>query len=429
VMWAGSTLQLVDGTYSGEGNRDLDFHGESVILKSLSGDPRCCVIDCEGSEESPHRGFYFHSGESPSAFVQGLTVTGGFVVGGENGGRGGAILCQNSSPSFINCIFETNWSDWSGGALHADASSSPVFQRCAFAENTAARYGGAAHLAGGSPALRDCSFEGNRTLWGSGGGAYCTQTSPEFTFCTFAANLSPVGGGACCDATDALFQNCTFVENGADLGAGLACVQAEVLVENSIIAFSSVGAAVHCEDDYCVSLDCSDLFGNAGGDWVGAVAWMANLFGNFSLDPLFCGESNPSHPYSIDGDSPCAPDGSAECGLVGSCWVGCGNLADVESSRNRTTSIRLVSAAPNPFAGRIDFDLAVRMQCPVSTAILDVAGRTIRVLSDGQLLPQGTHSFTWGGRDEYGVPVAGGVYLFRALSARNSVSQRVVRIR
>ena len=38
-----------DGTYTGEGNRDINFNGKAVHLMSEDG-PDNCVIDCEGAE-------------------------------------------------------------------------------------------------------------------------------------------------------------------------------------------------------------------------------------------------------------------------------------------------------------------------------------------------------------------------------------------
>lgn len=70
-------IELADGFYCGEGNRDLDFAGKAVMLRSVSDDPTTCVIDCQGSLEDPHRGFHFYANEGPFTVIRGLTVTGG----------------------------------------------------------------------------------------------------------------------------------------------------------------------------------------------------------------------------------------------------------------------------------------------------------------------------------------------------------------
>ena len=57
------------------------------------------------------------------------------------------------------------------------------------------------------------------------------------------------------------------------------------LWDNTIIAFSTDGGAISC-DDLAPSLSCCDLFGNSGGDWVGCVAEQYGINGNFSADPV-----------------------------------------------------------------------------------------------------------------------------------------------
>ena len=44
----GDTVLVADGTYVGPGNKDLDFKGKAITVKSENG-PEKCVIDCEGN--------------------------------------------------------------------------------------------------------------------------------------------------------------------------------------------------------------------------------------------------------------------------------------------------------------------------------------------------------------------------------------------
>ncbi|HPM24910.1 MAG TPA: hypothetical protein PLP66_13465, partial [Phycisphaerae bacterium] len=67
---AGDEVIIADGTYTGAGNKNLDFKGLAITVRSASGDPATCIIDCEGSG----RGFYFHSGETAESAVRGLTI-------------------------------------------------------------------------------------------------------------------------------------------------------------------------------------------------------------------------------------------------------------------------------------------------------------------------------------------------------------------
>jgi len=74
---AGDIVELSDGIFRGVGNRDLNFAGQEITLRSQSDDPELCVIDCEGNLADPHRGFHFFMGEGPFTVIRGLTVTGG----------------------------------------------------------------------------------------------------------------------------------------------------------------------------------------------------------------------------------------------------------------------------------------------------------------------------------------------------------------
>ena len=82
----GDTVLVAAGTYTGDGNRDIDFAGKAITVKSENG-PQTCIIDCQGSEDDPHRGFYFHSGEEANSVIEGFTITGGYITRYASGGR------------------------------------------------------------------------------------------------------------------------------------------------------------------------------------------------------------------------------------------------------------------------------------------------------------------------------------------------------
>ena len=73
----GDTVLVTDGTYTGQGNRDLDFEGKAITVQSENG-PNNCIINCEGSWDAERQGFYFHSGETNSSVVRGLTIRNGY---------------------------------------------------------------------------------------------------------------------------------------------------------------------------------------------------------------------------------------------------------------------------------------------------------------------------------------------------------------
>jgi predicted outer membrane repeat protein len=129
----GNVVIVADGTYTGEGNRDIDFQGKAIIVRSQNG-PENCIIDCQGTEIESHRGFYFQSGEASSSVVEGFTITGGYAD------FGGAIEITSSSPIVTDCIFVENTA-YLGGALDIFLGS-PTLSNCLFIQNSA-DYGGA----------------------------------------------------------------------------------------------------------------------------------------------------------------------------------------------------------------------------------------------------------------------------------------------
>lgn len=44
---AGDIVVVADGTYTGPGNKDLDFKGKAITVRSLNG-PQNCILDFEG---------------------------------------------------------------------------------------------------------------------------------------------------------------------------------------------------------------------------------------------------------------------------------------------------------------------------------------------------------------------------------------------
>ena len=97
----GETIIVEDGTYTGEGNRDINFLGKIITLRSRNG-PNNCVIDCEhlGS------GFIFNYGEDANSVLEGFTIIKGLSID-----SGGGILCESSSPTIGNCIIRNNSPD------------------------------------------------------------------------------------------------------------------------------------------------------------------------------------------------------------------------------------------------------------------------------------------------------------------------------
>ncbi len=113
----GDQVVVADGTYTGYGNRDLDFCGKAITVRSENG-PDNCVIDCEGGPDDWHWGFYFCNNESGTTVLNGLTITNGYAD------CGAGIYCQGgASPTIINCIIARNGALSSAGGIYCSGTT------------------------------------------------------------------------------------------------------------------------------------------------------------------------------------------------------------------------------------------------------------------------------------------------------------------
>ena len=161
-----------------------------------------------------------------------------------------------------------------------------------------------------------------------GGGLYAFHAATVVEGCTFVGNTSIAWGGGFHaqyhGTAPVTLDGCTFSDNGAPQGGAIYLRNgALVTVTRSILAFSAAGAAAHVNDgESQLTLACCDVFGNAGGDWTGAISDQAQASDSFSQDPLFCDAA--SGWLGLRTDSPCASANNPACGQVGALGAGCG---------------------------------------------------------------------------------------------------------
>jgi predicted outer membrane repeat protein len=239
------TLTLAAGTYTGIGNRDLDFAGKELVLRAATSTPDSCIIDCRQGG----RGFLLHSREPRSSQVVGLTITGGLAEQG-----GGVLLEESASTQFTDCVFRDNRATLDGGAIAAGPGLAQ-FNRCAFINNTAHKHGGAVYI------------------WSCSGGQ---------------------------------FLSCSFLDNAAPEGSAISCVGHSTLsLARCLVAFNGPGAGIQCRGGgSCTpTMERTNIFGNGGGDWIDSLLGLEEDNQNLSRDPLFVPPRGPR--YRLAGDSPC----------------------------------------------------------------------------------------------------------------------------
>ncbi len=223
----GDTIELGDGTFTGDGNRDLSFAGKAIHLRSASGNRGACTIDCQGSETAPHRAFVIAAGEGSGTIIAGITITGGVARRAGSGAspadaRGGAIYCSGSAPLIRDCVFSGNAAEFDGGALYSASEAAPVVEDCLFAANHATT-GGAVHCSADAAAVSRCEFTGNTAR--NGAALAWRESAVALTGCAFTGNAAEVTAGAVSAGASAgaAVHDCAFSGNTAPYGGAVTC--------------------------------------------------------------------------------------------------------------------------------------------------------------------------------------------------------------
>lgn len=356
------TVLIADGTYSGEGNCELDFRGKPITVRSESGNPEDCVIDCQGGIHEGYRGFHFQSGEENDSVLDGVKIINGHAD------DGGGIRCDTgTSPTIINCIL---------------------------ADNTATHEGGGLRCYGASPDVINCWFIGNHAAQGGGGIKCESNARPDITDCTFVENTcGNTGGAIAMESSGPTIEGCTFYGNAAtNGGSGLRLYNSSPKLYNSIIAFGVAGAAVSCGGNCDPIVECSDIYGTEDGNWTDCFAGLVGVANNFSDDPAFCNATFGN--FTLGYDSPCAAENNPACGQVGSHAAACdlervavypdgsGFWPTIQSAIDAVTPGGFVTLAPGTYTGPGNRDLDTRgkaltlhaMDFDAATCIIDAEG-------------------------------------------------------
>lgn len=265
----GDEVVVEPGTYSGSGNRDLDFGGRAITVRSADpNDPNVVAATIlDGGQVSLL--VRFDDGEGPNSVLAGLTISRGL------GAAGGGICCYNASPTVKNCVITGNWAPWGGGMLVI--SGSPAIVGCTFRDNEAlVAGGGMGNLASSHPLIEDCTFERNWTIAGSGGAINnFVDSSPVVRNCAFLENEAAGGNGGaifCYSNSNPLVTGCTFEENSSTYGGAVGTMEASpTFISCRFVENVGVhgGAMDNTNGGHPIITDC-DFIGNTA-TWGGGV--------------------------------------------------------------------------------------------------------------------------------------------------------------
>jgi hypothetical protein len=283
-----SEVIILPGTYTGTGNRDIDFKGKPITVRGINPDDpnvvAATIIDCHGTQAEPHRGFYFHTGETETSVLKGVTITNGYglseanlfhggspyIVGGgifcrtaspkleavvvrnSEADRGGGILTTRSNPHLVGCMFLDNAAK-AGGAVYFFAGNADL-EDCLIRSNRATILGGAGYIIEGTASVQNCAVRENRS--GLGGAFYIYESEISFESVIVNANAADASGGAiyfrnCLSGSH--LRNCLFAGNYSQSGGGAAYVETS-LVDFSNCTFAGnravTGGGIYGEVDY-----------------------------------------------------------------------------------------------------------------------------------------------------------------------------------
>jgi len=365
------TVLVADGTYTGEGNYNIDFSGRRVKVLSEGGAENC-IIDCENQG----RGFILNSNEPSSAKLMGFTIINGEIddygagiylqgadpviqdciisnniaIGDSN--DGGGIYGYDAHPQILNCIITGNFTDGNGGGICLENNSDADINNCQITNNTSYRQGGGIYCNNSDPDLLDCNLSNNHSildgggLYGyhfsgtltncivnfnhseyRGGGMYYASTStPEIERCEICYNWADDrGGGMYIGSTVSNVTNCTICDNLAgEYGGGIYAGSTSSNFTNLIVAhnFGCRGIWFYQSQNvdvvYCCMFD--NTMGNFGGDSLyipdnlGILVGTSingdscDAFGNIFIDPELLDHFNAN--YHLDTGSPCINAGN-----------------------------------------------------------------------------------------------------------------------
>lgn len=92
-------------------------------------------------------------------------------------------------------------------------------------------------------------------------------------------------------------------------------------------------------------------------------------------------------------------------------------------------ALGLTALSPNPARGEVRMRLDLPRPARVTAEVLDVTGRSVRVLRSGAQLGVGAHVLAWDGADESGARTPAGVFFVRVRAGDEVLATRVVRLR
>jgi hypothetical protein len=273
----------------------------------LDGQDSHRVLRCIFPGEVVIRGFSFVRGRGGTTTPAGgaILAAGGAAVTVEEcefrscfADHGGAFYVAGSPTTLAarRCTFEDNTSTVTSGAAYIVIGALATFADCTFRNNETITYAGAVQAHRATMSFERCLFEGNRSGDVAGALYYGTAASGSVRACTFFDHVSP-----------GRIAGTIVAGSGTEITANVFGAEADAF---AVTWYTGVG--VH---------SCNVFWDNAAGAMNGAPLDDTETMAH----PLFCDPE--AGDFHLRPDSPCLPDNSGGCGLIGAFGQGCGPVS------------------------------------------------------------------------------------------------------
>lgn len=226
---AGDTVLVADGTYTGDGNKNISLGYRNMIVRSVNG-PQSCIIDLQNDG----KGFELDSTNTTATLIDGFTIMNGNPASEYDYGVG--IRCAWCSAIIRNCIIKNNSGvQWGAGIDIRNSPAHPVITNTIFYNNHSSYAGGAVSIYQASATFINCTFYSNTSFISVIAATPTTDfincifwgNTPSSTFTGLDISYSDVEGGN--EGTDNIEINPEFVDpdnENFSLSAASFCIDA-----------------------------------------------------------------------------------------------------------------------------------------------------------------------------------------------------------
>jgi len=434
----GDTIRLNEGIYS----EAVDFEYKNLVLESMAfflQDPifieetsfvpgilggSCLILNGSSNNNSTIRGLSFRGGSEPN---------------------GGGLVVTNCSPKFEDIIIEENNAEIGGGIFLSDSDSEFINSTV---KNNGANLGGGIYISGGNPVFKNLKLENNIAYWG--GGIYSQSSNVDLLYSSIVKNEAFIeggalyqnggvsdiswtsfednkgydyGGGIVVNQATSYLNQITFAGNEAGIGSAISMHSSDVTISNSIM-WSNFGSLFYAPVESGVSsLEISFTNIEDGIDVLEEMSSIILTVGDniYQIEPQFCDENQSNYNLQVTSDCNTLSE-SGE--VIGSKALSCDeNLSNDQSII--LSKFSLHQNFPNPFNPSTNIKFFIEKGDIYDLSIFGLNGNLIYTFFSEYKGP-GNHSVQWDSRDNNGLKVASGAYIYMLKSLKNKVSRKMI---